>query len=108
MSASCVASVPSHPLKWEPCQFPLHVSSQDPSKIGCAPGSARCPQHQAWNFPAEFPFCSAAGGNLTLHCLALQADVQVDSPTAVPGDARQVGPTQGMAGGLSREFGPQN
>lgn len=43
MSASYVASVPSHPLKWELCQFPIHVGSQDPSKIGCAPGICSLP-----------------------------------------------------------------
>lgn len=31
-----VASFPSHPLKWESCQSHLHVSSQDPSRMGCA------------------------------------------------------------------------
>lgn len=103
------------------CQCPL-----SPSKVGTVPvpnpcwqprsfQNRLCPRdllvalrHQAWNFPAEFPFCSAGGGSLTLHCCALQADVQADNPTAVPDGARQVSPTQGMVGGLSRKFGPQN
>lgn len=54
-----VASFPSHPLKWESCQSHLHVSSQDPSRMGCALRICQLPpRHKTpWNFPMEIPFC---------------------------------------------------
>lgn len=57
---SCVASFPSHSLKWELCQS-VPICSQDPSRIGCALRICQLPPRRQtpWNFPVEIPFCSA-------------------------------------------------